>query len=116
MTKIKETTEYDNCLDVKASEEMNSLTKYLDLSEDEKKSLEEDESKEWKKLWKGMPEFDQENNPPYKKLIISFRSKEDYDEFAKLVDQALTEKTKSIWYPKLDRDANRLLRWIEEND
>jgi len=116
MTKIKETTEYDNCLDVKASEEMNSLTKYLDLSEDEKKSLEEDESKEWKNLWKGMPEFDQENNPPYKKLIISFRSKEDYDEFAKLVDQALTEKTKSIWYPKLDRDANRLLRWIEEND
>ena len=33
---MKESTKYDNCLDVKASDEMNSLTKYLDLSEDEK--------------------------------------------------------------------------------
>ena len=37
---MKETTKYDNCLDVKASDEMNSLTKYLDLSEDEKYILE----------------------------------------------------------------------------
>lgn len=114
MSTVKESTVYDNCLDVKAEDEINSLTKYLELSEEEKKALEEEDDKEWKKLWRGMPEYDQENNPPYKKLFISFRSKEDYDEFAKLVDQALTEKTKSIWYPKLDRDANRLLRWIEE--
>ena len=40
---MKETTKYDNCLDVKATDEMNSLTNYLDLSEEEKKSLEEDD-------------------------------------------------------------------------
>lgn len=68
---------------------------------------------EWKKYWKGMPEFIQEDNPPYMKIYVSFRNEDDYNEFAKMVDQNLTTKTKSIWYPKLDRDANMLKRWIE---
>ena len=72
------------------------------------------DDKLWKKHWVGMPEFIQENNPPYKRIIISFRNEDDYNEFAKLVDQNLSDKTKSIWYPKLDREANSLLRWVEE--
>ena len=71
------------------------------------------EDKEWKKHWVGMPEFEQKNNPPYKQLIISFRTEEDYREFAKLIEQPLTMKTKSTWFPRLDRDANSLKRWIE---
>jgi 23S rRNA A2030 N6-methylase RlmJ len=59
-----------------------------------------------------------EDNPAYKKLIISFRTKEDYDEFvektAKILDQTMTQKTKTIWYPALSRDENSLKRWIEE--
>ena len=61
-----------------------------------------------------MPEFNQEENPPHRKLIISFRSEEDYQEFATLICQKLTKKTKSVWHPKLDRDANTLKRWVEE--
>ena len=61
-----------------------------------------------------MPEYKQENNPPYKRIIVSFRNKEDYDEFSQLISQNLTDKTKSIWHPKLDREANMLTRWIEE--
>lgn len=75
---------------------------------------EEDVDEEWKKYWKGMPEFVQEDNPPFKKIFVSFRNEEDYKEFANLIDQKLTEKTKSIWYPKLDIDDNALKRWIEE--
>lgn len=74
----------------------------------------EEDDESWKKYWVGMPEFVQEDNPAYKKLIISFRTKEDYEEFAKIIGQKLTEKTKSIWHPKLDRDENTLKRWIEE--
>ena len=51
------------------------------------------------------------------KSIAKSRNKwfeEDYEEFAKLINQNLSEKTKSIWHPKLDRDANSLRRWIEE--
>lgn len=104
---LKESTVYDNCVGVKVEEDSKpgSLVEFLGLEE-------EDDTKEWQKHWVGMPEFVQEDNPPYKKLIISFRTKEDYDEFAGIVNQSLTEKTKSIWYPKLDRDENTLKRWI----
>lgn len=106
--KIDETTEYENCLDVKEFED-GTLSSFL--GEEAVRDIEE---KLWKKHWIGMPEFQQEDNPPYKRIIVSFRTKEDYDEFSGLIDQNLTEKTKSIWHPKLDRDANHLLRWVED--
>jgi hypothetical protein len=106
--KIDETTEYENCLDVKEFED-GTLSSFL--GEEAVRDIEE---KLWKKHWVGMPEFQQEDNPPYKRIIVSFRTKEDYDEFSGLIDQNLTEKTKSIWHPKLDRDANHLLRWVED--
>ena len=107
-TKIVESTEYENCLDVKEFED-GTLSSFL--GEEAVKDIDE---KLWKKHWTGMPEFTQENNPPYKKIIVSFRNKEDYDEFSQLISQNLTDKTKSIWHPKLDREANMLTRWIEE--
>ena len=106
--KVIESTEYENCLDVKEYEP-GTLSSFL--GDEEVKAIDE---KMWKKHWTGMPQFTQENNPAYKRIIISFRNKEDYEEFSKLIDQNLSEKTKSIWYPKLDREANSLLRWVEE--
>ena len=44
---------------------------------------------------------------------MNFRNKEDYAEFVKLIDQKITDKTKSIWYPELDKDQNTLKRWME---
>ena len=49
--------------------------------------------------WAGMPEFKQDKIEPYKKLVIRFENKEAYEEFAMLMGQKLTEKTKSIWHP-----------------
>lgn len=63
--------------------------------------------------WKEMPEFEQESKSTYKTIYVHFRNEEDYKEFQKLIDQHLTSKTKSIWYPELDRTENSLLRWIE---
>jgi len=54
------------------------------------------------KEWNGMPEFNQENLAPIKQLIVSFKSYEDYKEFAEIIDQPLTTKTKSVWYPKAE--------------
>jgi hypothetical protein len=34
-----------------------------------------------------------------RQLTIRFKSQEDIDEFAKLIGQKITDKTKSIWYP-----------------
>ena len=49
--------------------------------------------------WSGMPEFVQEKKEPYKKLIVRFETKDDYENFARLINQNLTPKTKSIWVP-----------------
>jgi hypothetical protein len=112
---VPESSDYDNCIGVKEQSYAKSLSEFFD--DDVKEKLETEagfDEKSWKKHWIGMPEYEQEDNPPYKKIIISFRTKEDYEEFAKLIGQNLSDKTKSIWHPKLDRDANSLRRWIEE--
>lgn len=49
--------------------------------------------------WEGMPEFIQPKKEEFKKLIIRFESEADYNEFAELINQKLTPKTKSIWHP-----------------
>lgn len=49
--------------------------------------------------WTGMPAFESENLDPAYSLKVNFASLEDLMEFAKLVDQKITEKTPSIWYP-----------------
>ena len=104
---VQESTVYESLIGVKDKNyEPATLEDFVDVYGDDEK--------EWMKHWKGMPEFEQEDNPPYKKIIVSFRNKEDYDEFSKTIDQKLTEKTKSIWYPKLEIDKNSLKRWIEE--
>lgn len=106
---VVESTQYENCIgQVNEVEMPGSLSDFLGMDDLE------GTGKEWKKHWVGMPEFVQEDNPPYKKIYVSFRNEEDYMEFAKLVDQNLSDKTKSIWYPKLNRDENSLKRWIEE--
>lgn len=53
----------------------------------------------WQEEWKDMPEFVQEKQRPFQQIIIRFASEEDLQEFAKLINQKLTKKTKSIWFP-----------------
>ncbi len=69
----------------------------------------------WKDEWVDMPEYSNKEIKPYKSLKIHFRNKEDYDFFATLVEQNLTEKTKSLWYPKLIRGINGKLRYTDES-
>jgi hypothetical protein len=112
VTKIKETTKYDNFLDKQIEvEEEPKLGKFLGI-EEKKTNLRE-------QLWVGMPEYIQETNAPYKTIYLHFRNQEDFEEFVakyKLVDdeQTISDKTKTMWYPKLDKDENRLKRYFEE--
>jgi len=104
---VPESTEYENFLG-------KVDTEYLSPTLEDFVEVQASDEELWKKHWVGMPEFEQEDNPCYKKIIVSFRNKDDYDEFAKLIDQKLTEKTKTTWYPGLDKDANSLKRWFED--
>jgi hypothetical protein len=114
---VEETTAYENCIGQKeTNHKMITLSDFMEIDDTDQQPEIDLSDKEWKKHWKGMPEYEQEDNPSYKKIYVSFRNEEDYQEFAKLIDQNLSIKTKSIWYPKLDREANSLLRWIETDD
>lgn len=53
--------------------------------------------------WKGMPEFEQDDLSAYQNIHVLFKCREDVAAFAELIGQSLTEKTRSIWYPRADR-------------
>lgn len=58
-----------------------------------------EQAPDWKQEWKDMPEFIQDKKESYAKIIVRFESEEDLQEFAKIIGQKLTKKTKSIWHP-----------------
>jgi hypothetical protein len=115
--KIEESSQYQNLIGEKKVEDNRpvSLLDHMELNETEKEKYTDRDEKESKKLWKGMPEFEQEDNATYKTIYVHFRNESDYKEFAKLVDQKISIKTKSIWYPALDRTQNSLLRWVVDD-
>jgi len=54
-------------------------------------------------MWQGMPEFEQEEAGAFKSIRLHFQNQNDIDDFAELIDQPITEKTKYVWYPKKER-------------
>jgi hypothetical protein len=66
----------------------------------------------WKEEWKDMPEFIQEKQEPYAKIIVRFANEEDLNEFSNLIGQKLNKKSKSIWHPKLIRGVNSNKRYV----
>ncbi len=58
-----------------------------------------EEPEKWKEHWVGMPEFVQGKQKPYAQIIIRFEDEQALQDFAKLINQKLTKKTKSIWHP-----------------
>ena len=74
-----------------------------------------DEFSSWKKEWKGMPEFLQDDLPPHQKIVVNFETKEDVEEFAKLIEQKITYRTISIWFPKKDRDLSTIKIYQNES-
>ena len=65
--------------------------------------------------WKDMPEFVQEKQEPYAKIIVRFANKEDLEEFSQLIKQKLTQKTKSIWHPELQKGIHSERRYVDES-
>jgi hypothetical protein len=55
--------------------------------------------------WVGMPEFEQEDQLGAQTIKIHFQSLDDRDLFSKVIDQPVTDKTKYIWYPELEKKS-----------
>ena len=67
----------------------------------------------WREEWQGMPEFEQKNLLPEYSVRVNFASFEDLQKFASMVEQTLTVKTQSIWYPKQEREDLAGKRYVE---
>ena len=78
----------------------------------EKKEKKSRKQKSWQKSWQNMPDFIQENNHPYMQITLHLEDESYLKELSKILNQNLSNKTKSIWYPKLERTENQKLRWI----
>lgn len=63
--------------------------------------------------WVGMPEFDQQNKESWRYIIVHFECQSDLDEFARLIGQNITDKTKSLWHPKQERMDTESKRYGE---
>ena len=60
--------------------------------------------------WEDMPEYNQEDLLAYKTVYVHFRNEEDFKNFQQFIGQPMTDKTKSIWYPKqedMDTESKR---------
>ena len=66
--------------------------------------------------WKGMPEFVQKDLHTWRSIDVKFRTKADYDHFAKLINPDLSDRSKATWFPKLEVTKNHKLRWVQSGD
>ena len=65
--------------------------------------------------WKDMPEFIQEKIEPYAKINFRFETEKDLQEFSELINQKLTNKTKSAWYPYKSHFRAIKKEWVDES-
>ena len=70
---------------------------------------------EWEEHWQDMPEYISKDLSAKYQIMVSFKAYEDMKEFSKLINQPLSKKTKSVWYPKEENDIVKHLRYIDEN-
>jgi len=66
-------------------------------------------------LWQGMPEFEQEDLTAFQTIKVHVASKGDREAFAELLGQTITDKTKSIWYPKAETRTFMDKRYVEQS-
>jgi hypothetical protein len=65
--------------------------------------------------WTGMPEFNNDDLSPKRQIIMSFKTDEDVQLFSKLINQELTTKTKSVWFPKVNDLVQKDKAYLDES-
>ena len=71
--------------------------------------------KTWEEEWDSMPEYVLNDLTSFQSIIVHFENKEELKKFAELVEQKLTYKTKSIWYPKVKIETYMDKRYVNKD-
>lgn len=69
----------------------------------------------WESEWVGMPEFVQEDLSSHRKIVVHFRNDDDVAAFARLIEQTITPRQKSLWYPAAQPRRYAHLRYVDES-
>lgn len=64
--------------------------------------------------WKGMPEFSQKDKRAFRTIPVHFKDQEAVDEFAKLIKQKITAKTRFVWFPEIEIERYSDKRYVGE--
>jgi hypothetical protein len=81
-----------------------------------KPTLFENYENKWQEEWIDMPEFIQtKKDDSFYKITIRFKNEKDLNDFSKLINQKITNKTKSIWFPEIERGINANKLYINES-
>jgi hypothetical protein len=64
--------------------------------------------------WKGMPEFKHDFEEAYFEVMVRVNSQEHYEKLKVLLDQSMTMKTKSVWYPKREINPRMTERFVDD--
>ena len=63
--------------------------------------------------WAGMPEYTNEDTSGVRHIMVHFMSLKDVEDFAKLVQQTITDKTKYIYFPELKPMDASSYKWVD---
>jgi hypothetical protein len=74
-----------------------------------------DEYALWWKEWQGMPEFIQDDLGPVQSVVVHFATLQDVADFAKLIEQKITRRTRSVWFPRAEIGTYADKRYTDES-
>ena len=64
---------------------------------------------------KTMSSLFEDDGPCFRKVIVSFDTPDDVQEFFSIIGQSHTDKTKSVWFPEKERRDLEGMRWAEND-
>ena len=67
-----------------------------------------------KKEWEGMPSFEHDDLSPYMAIRVNFVNKQAVETFFKMIKQDYTEKTKFIWFPRIEKNVLKDKGYVTE--
>lgn len=65
--------------------------------------------------WGGMPDYENEDKRSFQSIHVHFKNQEDVDAFAKVVQQTITDKTRSIYFPEAEIETYADKRYADES-
>jgi len=113
--KITLNSTWDNDLLWEQVKELNGLGFNLDIlgfdNAEMLPMLDDNAVTDFASEWENMPEFVQEDATAYRTIRVHFETDRDLELFSNLIGQKLTDKTKSIWYPKQEKNDTESKRY-----